>query len=52
MTNKSSVPPNLSFEIDDVEKEWTWSRKFGFIFSRMMAGSFKDVSMVLKQAYE
>ena len=51
-THHFSVPPNLTFEIDDIEKEWTWSRKFDYIFCRMMAGSFANVSRVLKQAYE
>lgn len=37
-----SVPPNLQFEIDDVEKPWSYSQKFDFIFSRMMTGSFPD----------
>jgi hypothetical protein len=47
-----SVPPNCSFEIDDLEKEWTWSKKFDLIFSRMMTGSFADPASIAKKAYE
>jgi hypothetical protein len=47
-----SVPPNCSFEIDDLEKEWTWSSPFDFIFSRMMTGSFSDPEAIAKKAFE
>ncbi|PGH11501.1 hypothetical protein AJ79_04876 [Helicocarpus griseus UAMH5409] len=46
------VPPNCSFEIDDLGKEWTWSRPFDYIFSRMMVGSFADFSHLATQAYQ
>ena len=46
-----SVPPNCSFEIDDVEKDWTWSKPFDFIFSRVMAGSFTDYQAYIDKAY-
>ncbi|EGC43968.1 TAM domain methyltransferase [Histoplasma capsulatum var. duboisii H88] len=45
------VPPNCSFEIDDLEKDWTWTRPFDYIFSRMMVGSFADFSRFADQAY-
>ncbi|KAH7118582.1 TAM domain methyltransferase [Dactylonectria estremocensis] len=44
------VPINCKFEIDDVEKEWTWSKPFDYIFSRMMVGSFADWDAYIKQA--
>ncbi|EMT71448.1 hypothetical protein FOC4_g10009948, partial [Fusarium odoratissimum] len=44
------VPPNCSFEIDDLEKEWTWTTPFDFIFSRMMTGSFSDPETIAKKA--
>lgn len=47
-----SVPPNCSFEIDDIEKEWTWSKPFDFIFSRTLAGSFSDTQAFIQNAYE
>ncbi|PGH35063.1 hypothetical protein GX50_02094 [[Emmonsia] crescens] len=46
------VPPNCSFEIDDLEKDWTWTRPFDYIFSRMMVGSFADFSCFADQAYQ
>ncbi|KAJ9416461.1 S-adenosyl-L-methionine-dependent methyltransferase [Fusarium oxysporum] len=45
------VPPNCSFEIDDLEKEWTWTTPFDFIFSRMMTGSFSDPETIAKKAF-
>ncbi|KAJ3547261.1 hypothetical protein NM208_g1611 [Fusarium decemcellulare] len=46
------VPPNCTFEIDDLEKEWTWKTPFDFIFCRMMTGSFADPEAMAKKAYE
>ncbi|KAH8900312.1 S-adenosyl-L-methionine-dependent methyltransferase [Thozetella sp. PMI_491] len=47
----SLVPPNCSFEVDDLEKEWTWAKKFDFVFSRIMAGSFSDYETYIRKAY-
>ncbi|KAF4982463.1 hypothetical protein FZEAL_1917 [Fusarium zealandicum] len=46
------VPPNCVYEIDDLEKEWTWKTPFDFIFCRMMTGSFQDPEDIAKKAYE
>ncbi|KAJ9142910.1 Methyltransferase [Pleurostoma richardsiae] len=46
------VPPNCQFEVDDVEKDWTWARPFDYIFSRMMVGSFADWNRFVKNAYD
>ncbi|KAL3424766.1 methyltransferase domain-containing protein [Phlyctema vagabunda] len=48
----NSVPPNLRFQIDDLEETWTFTNKFDFIYSRMMTGSFSDWPLVLNQAYQ
>ncbi|KAJ0305487.1 hypothetical protein COL5a_007273 [Colletotrichum fioriniae] len=45
------VPPNCYFEVDDLEKEWTWTTPFDFIFARNMAGSFQDWAKVIAQAF-
>ncbi|KAK0640597.1 S-adenosyl-L-methionine-dependent methyltransferase [Cercophora newfieldiana] len=45
------VPPNLQFEIDDVEQDWTWTKSFDYIFSRAMAGSFTDPGAVVEKAF-
>lgn len=47
-----SVPPNVSFEVDDLEKEWTWTRKFDFIFARMMLGCFEDLPRIIQVAFD
>ncbi|TIC97315.1 Secondary metabolism regulator LAE1 [Colletotrichum higginsianum] len=46
------VPPNCSFEVDDVEKEWTWKEPFDFIFIRCMIGSFASWPDMIAKAYE
>ncbi|KAI8648925.1 hypothetical protein NCS56_01509600 [Fusarium sp. Ph1] len=40
-TQPESVPPNLKFEIDDVDEDWTYSLPFNYIHSRMMNASVK-----------
>ncbi|KAF6817437.1 TAM domain methyltransferase [Colletotrichum sojae] len=46
------MPPNCSFEIDDIEKPWTWSKKFDFIFSRTLAGSILDPANLVDSIYK
>ncbi|UQC89068.1 methyltransferase domain-containing protein [Colletotrichum lupini] len=46
------VPPNCSFEVDDLEKEWTWTNPFDFILCRNMNASFSDWNNIIKQAYD
>ncbi|KAG7409051.1 Secondary metabolism regulator laeA [Fusarium oxysporum f. sp. rapae] len=46
------VTPNVSFEIDDLEKEWTWTQKFDFIFARMMFGCFADFPQIITVAFD
>ena len=48
----SSVPPNCRFEVDDVEKDWTWDKPFDYIFCRMMIGSFAEWTAITKTAFE
>ncbi|OLN86537.1 Trans-aconitate 2-methyltransferase 11 [Colletotrichum chlorophyti] len=48
----SYVPPNCSFEIDDLEKDWTWTEPFDFILARNMILSFSDWDRAMEQAYE
>ncbi|ODH49102.1 hypothetical protein GX48_04720 [Paracoccidioides brasiliensis] len=45
------VPTNCRFELDDLEKEWTWSQPFDYIFSRMMVGSFANFSHLAEESY-
>ncbi len=46
------VPPNLSFEVDDIEKQWMWNKPFDFIFSRMLAGSLSDYQACIDSAFQ
>ncbi|KAJ3544246.1 hypothetical protein NM208_g3155 [Fusarium decemcellulare] len=46
------VPPNCTFEIDDAEKEWTWSQKFDYIFVRLMVGSLADWDKFTRKCFE
>ncbi|UQC80174.1 methyltransferase domain-containing protein [Colletotrichum lupini] len=47
-----SVPPNLKFEIDDLEEDWTWSRPFSYIHSRVMTGAVNDWDIYLRKIYK
>ncbi|OHE95879.1 TAM domain methyltransferase [Colletotrichum orchidophilum] len=46
------TPPNLTWELDDLEQDWTWSQPFDFVFVRMLAGSLKDYQDFVNQAFE
>ncbi|KAJ4206942.1 hypothetical protein NW759_014132 [Fusarium solani] len=46
------VPPNCTFEIDDAEKDWTWSQKFDYIFVRLMVGSLADWDKFTRKCFE
>lgn len=47
-----SVPPNVTFQVDDVEDPWTFSEEFDFVHSRMMTGSIADWPKFFDQAFE
>ncbi|KXH55576.1 methyltransferase domain-containing protein [Colletotrichum salicis] len=46
------TPPNCIFEIDDLEKEWTWAEPFDYIHCRTMEGSFADPPRIIKKIYK
>jgi len=46
------VPPNVRFEVDDIEDEWMYSSKFDFIHARYLAGAIKDWPKLMKQAFK
>lgn len=47
------LPPNVSFEIDDVNKPWLQGeRSFDFVYVRTMAGSITSWPNLLKEAYK
>ncbi|MCJ1480371.1 hypothetical protein MMC06_000526 [Schaereria dolodes] len=46
------VPPNVRFEVDDVEADWTYSQKFDFVHCRNMTPAIRDWPRLVQQAYE
>lgn len=46
------VPPNVRFEIDDVEAEWTYYQKFDYIHCRFMGNAIKDWPRLVRQCFE
>ncbi|EXF86457.1 methyltransferase [Colletotrichum fioriniae PJ7] len=51
-TNPDLVPPNVKFEIDDVESPWVGDRKYDFIFCRYMIGSIADYPKLIRSIYD
>ncbi|KAF8459795.1 S-adenosyl-L-methionine-dependent methyltransferase [Kalaharituber pfeilii] len=47
-----NVPPNLTFEIDDCESLWPYSRPFDLIHARTLAGAIRDWPALYAQAFE
>ncbi|KEZ43231.1 hypothetical protein SAPIO_CDS4914 [Scedosporium apiospermum] len=46
------VPPNVKFEVDDVESPWLHQDKFSWIFCRYMAASIFDWPKLVNTIYE
>ena len=46
------VPPNVKFEVDDVENEWLYDQPFSFIFSRYMVASIGDYGQLIRRSFE
>lgn len=52
MSAPSRVPPNCTFEVDNVEKEWMWKKPFDFIHSANIAQGIHDWPTYAKRIYE
>jgi SAM-dependent methyltransferase len=48
----TAVPPNVFFEIDDAQEEWTYSDVFDFIHIRGLAGAFADWPAIYASAMQ
>ncbi|KAK1658482.1 methyltransferase domain-containing protein [Colletotrichum godetiae] len=46
------VPPNVRFEIDDIEEPWLFSQPFDYIHSRMMTGSISNWKRFLQSCFD
>ena len=51
LLTKSRVPPNVQFEVDDVEGEWTYNTPFDLVHVRFMAASIVDWPKLVKQTF-
>lgn len=51
-TQPIMVPPNVQFEIDDIEEDWTFRRPFDYIHSRYMAGAIQDWPRLMEQCFQ
>lgn len=45
-------PPNVRFEVDDVEADWTYHAKFDFIHCRFMGNAIRDWPRLVSQCFE
>lgn len=51
--NFTRVPPNVYFQIDDAESEWTFAKdSFDLIHIRHLSGSIRDWGTLIEQAYK
>ncbi|KAM6529642.1 hypothetical protein FALCPG4_007772 [Fusarium falciforme] len=48
----SWLPPNVEFQIDDIDEEWTYSAPFDYVHSRMMNSSVKDWRVYLEKCLQ
>ncbi|KIW07998.1 uncharacterized protein PV09_00944 [Verruconis gallopava] len=46
------IPPNLQFEVDDIEQEWQYSYQFDFIHCRYLNGAIRDWPKLVQQAFK
>ncbi|EEU37404.1 uncharacterized protein NECHADRAFT_101990 [Fusarium vanettenii 77-13-4] len=46
------VPPNVQFLIDDIDEDWTYTKPFDYIHSRMMNFSVQDWPVYLQKIYD
>ncbi|KAK1460629.1 TAM domain methyltransferase [Colletotrichum cuscutae] len=52
LTFNSPVIPNVRFEIDDLEEDWTYAHKFDYIHSRFMTSSIANWKDLLTKAFK
>ncbi|KAK5659504.1 hypothetical protein OQA88_705 [Cercophora sp. LCS_1] len=48
----SFAPPNVTFFVDDVEDDWTYTEKFDYIFSHFMTGSVANWPKLFRQCFD
>jgi len=50
-TQPTLVPPNVQFEVDDIEEDWTFSAPFDLVHVRFMACSIANWPKLVNQAF-
>ncbi|OLN89248.1 hypothetical protein CCHL11_09605 [Colletotrichum chlorophyti] len=51
-TQPEFVPPNVRFEVDDIEQPWMYSQPFDYIHSRMMNSATKDRKTYIQTCFD
>ncbi|KAF2491236.1 S-adenosyl-L-methionine-dependent methyltransferase [Lophium mytilinum] len=51
-TQPTWVPPNVKFEVDDLESTWTYTAPFDFIFARYLCCAIQDWPKLIKSAFD
>jgi hypothetical protein len=51
-TQTDWVPPNVWFEVDDVEEDWTYTRKFDYIHCKFLSAAVRDWPRLVSQIYD
>ncbi|KAK0727794.1 S-adenosyl-L-methionine-dependent methyltransferase [Lasiosphaeria miniovina] len=46
------IPPNVKFEVDDIESPWVYGAKFDWIFCRYLTACILDWPKLVKNAYD
>ncbi|KAK3997765.1 S-adenosyl-L-methionine-dependent methyltransferase [Cladorrhinum sp. PSN332] len=46
------IPPNLIFEVDDLEQPWNFTQRFDYIHCQLMIGAFQDWPKFFRQSHE
>ena len=50
--NRTRVPPNVKFEVDDAEERWTFPEKFDYVHVRYLAAAIVNWPKLMRQAFE
>jgi hypothetical protein len=51
-TRWNRLPPNVKFEVDDIESPWLHERPFDYIFMRYMCGCILDWPKLVGNIYK
>jgi ubiquinone/menaquinone biosynthesis C-methylase UbiE len=51
-TQPRLVPPNMKFEVDDIEDSWTYSQQFDLVHARFLAAAVQDWPKLIKQTFK